>query len=262
MSKPTGKLLITVNSCKDLPNKEFIGRMDIYCKVYIGEGEKFKTKVDKGGHTNPTFNHSFVFNLNGHEDLFHVVVYDEELIGSDKGIGRMDLDITKLVVDNKPHYYDLYNLNNFRKVAGQISLTCRFEGNNWPNQPNTSTTATTTVKQQEQPQQQYHQPQPQQQPVMMMNQQPAPAYAAIQQPQLQQQPMMMMTQPAMVQVRPQMMTQPQVVIAQPQPVMYAQPQPMMQMQPQVVYQQPMQPQIVYQQQATAPSFVYQQPRYQ
>ena len=101
---------------KNLKDMELIGKMDPYVTLKCGK-EEFKTKVQKKAGTNPTFNQSFIFNLEGKEDALHINVLDEDLV-SDDHIGRVDINLHKLVETDKQVAYQLVSKNDFKKVTG------------------------------------------------------------------------------------------------------------------------------------------------
>jgi len=224
-TKLVGKLTLNVVAGKGLKDMELIGKMDPYVVLKCGK-EEFKTKVQKKAGCNPTFNQSFIFNLEGKEDVLHVNVLDEELV-SDAHIGRADLNLLNLVKTDKATGYQLVSKDDFKKVTGELILKVEsFIGTGAPNPAvHTPTAAASPVH--------HHQPQQQQQ--VVYQQQPQVVY------QQQQQPRVVVMQ------QPQMMAQPQLVQGA-DGKLYAIQQPM-QAQPQVVYmQQPMQPQVMYMQQ--------------
>lgn len=241
-----GRLYITVLECKELANKELLGKMDPYVTLDItGSKEKHKTKTISGGHTTPKFNQSFIFNLEGKEDLFHANVYDHETLGSDDHVGRCDISLDKLDITDKPNWYDLRDKNNFTKIAGYICLTCKFDGTGWPNQ--------TTVA-----------PTPAPAPAPAPAAAPAPAPAPIQ----QQQPIMYQAQPQFAPVYAPHPHGGSVIYAQAppgQPIMYAaqpQQQPLVYAQQQpVVYAQQPQPGLVYAQPGQPLIYAQQPPQY-
>jgi hypothetical protein len=264
----TGRLTVTLKGGKDLAEKD-VGKQDPYCKIHIGsdsKSEKYKSKVHKKGGKTPVWDQSFIFNLKGVKlaEVFHLTCWDEDLM-SDDMIGRADVPLSHLVSKRgtKPFDIQLVDKDNFKKIAGYITMTVEFDGTGAPPletdkleapketpRPTTPTTTPTpstapaptpvhtptpTYVQPTTPSQptypSYGQPQPQPQPVMAFGQ-PQPV---MQQPVLIQQP-----------TYPGTFTSPPVFTAQPSyPIGY---QPTL-MQP--VYTQP----VVMQQQPT----FYQQP---
>lgn len=199
--------VLTVNVIKavGLRDTRTIGKQNPYAKLTTGS-ESFKTKAHEKGGTDPQWNQSFIFNLDGKDQFMHVVVYDKETL-TDDTIARFDIPLATLAAATGEVAYNLVHPNDFKKSAGAICLSCEFRD---PNAPVVPAAAAAPAAQ----------PQPvvQQQP-QVIYQQPQPQVVYMQQPQ----------QPQIV------YQQPQVVYQQPQPqIIYQQPQP------QVVYQQPVQ----------------------
>jgi hypothetical protein len=172
--------------------------------------EEFKTKVQKKAGCNPTFNQSFIFNLEGKEDSLHINVLDEDLV-SDDHIGRADINLLNLVKTDKQTAYQLVSKDDFKKITGELILKVEsFVGTGAPNPAVHAAPVTATT--------------------------PAP---------MQQQQIIYQQQPRMVVMQqPQMMAQPQLVQGA-DGKLYAIQQPMVQ--PQVMYVQQPQPQVVYMQ---------------
>jgi len=222
--KLVGKLTLNVVAGKNLKDMELVGKMDPYVVLKCGK-EEFKTKVQKKAGTNPTFNQSFIFNLEGKEDALHVNVLDEDLV-SDDHIGRADINLANLVKTDKPVAYQLVNKDDFKKVTGELILKVEsFVGTGAPNPAVHAAPAAAPVAHGA-PSMAHGQPQ------VIMQQQPQIIY--------QQQPRMVVMQ------QPMMAPQPQLVQGA-DGKLYAIQQPM-QMQPQVMYMQQPQQQVVYMQQ--------------
>jgi hypothetical protein len=256
--------------------------MDPFVEVWIagGSDEKFKTKVVKDGHQNPTFEQSYIFNLIGQEDLLHVNVWHEATLGNDH-IGRVDVALDLLDMSDKPHAYQLKDRSNFSQQTGDIFISMKFEGHGLPEgsfafkthesrlHPEGVAPVQTPNYAQPPPQPQYvSQAPPQQQqyqspPPQQQYQQPPPQQYQQQPPQQYQQPPPQQYQQPPVQYQSQApVYQTQAPIYQSQPVYQAPPQPVYAAPPPVyqpVYQQPapvfIQPQIQF---APAPTVVYQQ----
>jgi len=130
--KLVGKLTINVVAGKNLKDMELIGKMDPYVTLKCGK-EEFKTKVQKKAGTNPTFNQSFIFNLEGKEEALHLNALDEDMV-SDDHIGRCDIPLDKLVQTDKPVAYQLVSKTDFKKITGELILKCEsFVGTGAPN---------------------------------------------------------------------------------------------------------------------------------
>jgi len=256
-----GKLTVTLNSCRALKSTELVGKMDPYVIVNItgNKDEKFKTKVVKGGHENPTFDQAYIFNLEGKEDLLHVNVWNSRTLGDDH-VGRLDLSLDNLDLSGKPRWYQLKDRSNFTKVNGEISMTCIFEGQGLPS----GTLAFTTHQAAKEAAEAASSPAVAPAPAAVSTPSPAPQ---VQTPP-QQQPPQYASQPQQYGSQPQQYgSQPQQYQTPPQqqqqygypgqqyqsqtPVYQAPRQP----QPQVVYAAT-QPAVVYQ---AAPQVVYAQP---
>ena len=186
-----GKLTLNVVAGKNLKDMELIGKMDPYVVLKCGK-EEFKTKVQKKAGTNPTFNQSFIFNLEGKEDALHINVFDEDLV-SDDHIGRCDIPLHKLVETDKQVAFQLVSKNDFKKITGDLILKVEsFVGTGAPNPAAPKPVAAAPAPAPAMPQQQVvYAQQPQPRVVMMAAPQPQLVQGAdgklyaIQQPQQQ-----------------------------------------------------------------------------
>jgi len=201
-----GKLTVTVHKARGLKDTNLVAKLDPYVQLWT-DGEKFKTKTHENGGTTPSWEQSFIFNLEGKEDSVHFHVWDKETL-SDDSVGRADLNLKTGIKYNVQEWYQLVDKDNFSKKTGEVLLTFTFTGTGGPSAPTTTATATPT------PTPVVQQPVQQQQPVM-------------------QQPMQSFGQPMQMGYPGQPMMQPMYAPQQPQ-VVYVQ-QPVQQ--PQVVYVQ-------------------------
>lgn len=248
MTTTIKKLIITVIEGKGLKETNLFTKMTTYVHFKCG-GEEFKTKPAEKQDKNPKFNNqSFIFNLDGKEDVVHILIYSKETLSDDR-IGRMDVKIADLAKAEKPTWFSVFDMDNFSKERGHLCLSVECEPkphhHKKEEQKAATTTTTTTVQQ---PQVQVQQPQVQ---VQQVQQQPQVVYQQ-QQPQYTQPMMapqmgvpMMMPQMGMPMGIPEVIINPatgqtQVVFAQPmmqQPMVYGQPQQVYG-QPQQMYGQP------------------------
>lgn len=243
-----GKLTVTIHKAIDLKDVQTFGKQDPYCKLSIGN-EQFNTRIVKGGGKNPSWEQAFLFNLTGVEDALHIKINDQETT-IDRPIGRCDIQLQDLVTkaSKGPATFQVLDVSNFSKMAGQIQISVEFTGTGLVSS-NTSTstnTAASTPTPAPAPVQPVQQKQPvQQQPPQQQYQQPPQQYQQHPQQYQQQQPPMYQQAPVYAQAPAP------VYVQQPAPVVYQQPiQPVYVQQPQVVYGQPMvqpmvQPGIVY-----------------
>ena len=67
--------LCEVHAARGLANRLLVGQMDPYAVVHLSNSKdaKFKTKVVKDAHQNPVWEQSYIFNLEGKEELLHCV---------------------------------------------------------------------------------------------------------------------------------------------------------------------------------------------
>lgn len=155
----TGRLTLTIHGAHRLTNKTLLSTMDPFVKIYTSNSdEKFKTRVHTDGGQTPVWNQTFVFNLQGVEDLFHINVFHETTFGGNDEIGRFDGPWEKLIYDNQKHTYELSDPNSFTKSAGTIDLSVSFQGAGLP--ANLLPVSNVVAQQkpiQAQPQQQYAQ---------------------------------------------------------------------------------------------------------
>jgi len=128
-----GKFTLTVNSARALAVKELLGKMDPYTVVTISgsKDDKFKTKVAVDQHQTPVWEQSYIFNLEGKEEILHLNVWNQATLGDDH-IGRLDLSLDCMDMSGKPAWYQLKDKSNFTKQTGEIRLTCVFDGSGLP----------------------------------------------------------------------------------------------------------------------------------
>jgi pyruvate/2-oxoglutarate dehydrogenase complex dihydrolipoamide acyltransferase (E2) component len=107
--------------------------MDPFCVIHLSNSkdEKFKTKVAKNGHRNPTFEQSYIFNLEGKEELLHCNAWHEATLGDDH-IGRLDLSLDALDMSGTKRWYQLKDKTNFTKETGEICMSIIFDGHGLP----------------------------------------------------------------------------------------------------------------------------------
>jgi hypothetical protein len=253
-----GKLTVEVKEAKELYNTELLGKMDPFATLKMENSkEEFSTKIHKDGHRTPKWEQSFIFNMEGKEDILHVFVMDKDLVGSGT-VGRLDINLKQLKMGEMWH--NIVSKDDFSKVHGKILLKFAFQGTGLADQGSASTLSVASK--------------------------PAVTQAPVQIAQVQQQTMFkphhvqqQVQQPVQVQQQPpQYVQQPQVVVQQQQRTISFQPQvyqqpimtqptiyvPQVQTQPQVIYQQPQmfQPQVQFVQQQQQPQIIYQQPQVQ
>jgi len=128
-----GKMTLTIHSARGLAVKELIGKMDPYAVAHISgsKDEKFKTKVAQDQHQTPVWEQSYIFNLEGKEEILHVNVWNQATLGDDH-IGRLDLTLDGLDMSGKPAWYQLKDKQNFSKQTGEVRMSVVFEGTGLP----------------------------------------------------------------------------------------------------------------------------------
>lgn len=142
----SGHMTVTIHGGDNFTNKDLMSKMDPYAELWLKK-EKFKTAVIKKAGTECKWNQSFIFNLKGYAltDIFHVHVYDKDLLKSDS-IGRVDLALDSLLKKRaqNPMKLMLVDKDNFKKMAGFVYLTVKFDGTGAPNADPVATAATST----------------------------------------------------------------------------------------------------------------------
>lgn len=128
-----GKMTVTVHQARNLTNKILIGQMDPYAVVKLSNSKdtEFKTKIAKDQHQSPVWEQSYIFNLEGREELLHANVWHSAAL-SDDNIGRMDLPLDSLDLSGRPRWYQLKNKSDFTKQTGELSMSIVFEGSGLP----------------------------------------------------------------------------------------------------------------------------------
>ncbi|RHZ54305.1 hypothetical protein Glove_428g31 [Diversispora epigaea] len=122
-----GKLEVLVASAKNLKATDYVGKNDPYVALSVDGEHKQKTKVIDGGGANPTWDHSFIFNLNEGQNKLYVQVYDSDAgaASADDFIGGTTIPLEKLfksgIVDE---WYPLLGDNS--NESGSINLKMKF----------------------------------------------------------------------------------------------------------------------------------------
>jgi len=124
-----GELTVEILEAKALHNVDLIGKMDPFVEITCGGKEKFATNVITGGHQTPKWSQSFIFHLEGKEDLLHINVLDKRGLVTPTNIGRLDLQL-KSVIDHFEHqkWHDILDKDDFKKPHGQLFLGFKFNG--------------------------------------------------------------------------------------------------------------------------------------
>jgi len=176
---------------RHLKDKDLFTKMDPYCYVQLGH-TKHRTKTNKNGGKNPTWNESFTFPISDNMLSMPIIVtvWDDDF-GRDEQVGTISIPVNGLIA--KPFEDNWYTImHHTNRPVGEIHVISRFEpdggmggypqGQNWaPQQPQGGYQP---QQQQQQPyyggppqQQQYQQPygqQQQQYPQQGYQQQPPP----------------------------------------------------------------------------------------
>jgi len=188
MTSYNGALMVTLHAARGLKNVNLIGKQSPYAKLSCGS-ESFQSKVHQSAGTAAEWNQAFMFNLNGVDPVFKIHVLDKGML-KDDNIGRIDITLAELSgAVNK--WYGLVDCDNFKMMAGDISLSVDWKGT--PALPGATTTPVAPAP--------TPTPTPPPQQVIVVQQQP-------QQVVIQQQPqqVMMQPQPMMMQPVPMVIT--------------------------------------------------------
>lgn len=169
---PKGQLTITAHKGESLRDVQTIGKQDPYCKLTAGS-ESFKTKVHDNGGTAPSWEQSFLFNLDGKTDKMNITIYDKGTI-SDDIIARVDIPLLTLLKEEKQQKIQVIHPNNFTQTAGFVYVTASFKGTGGPAPAAKPASAAPAPAPAPQPQQQvvYVVAPGQQQPQVVYQQQP------------------------------------------------------------------------------------------
>jgi len=81
--------------------------------------------VHEDGGQNPVWEQSFIFNLEGKEDVVHIHVFNKELV-SDALVGRADIGLKELAVD-EAKWFTCFDPSNFKKSHGSVLITTKFQ---------------------------------------------------------------------------------------------------------------------------------------
>ena len=122
--KAFGTLAVTVIKCGSLrAGRGAFGKADPYVKIRIGEREGRTAPVPQGG-KEPTFNKVFQFEIVTEKEM-EVEVFDREVVGEDKLMGRAKVSILDWIAQGK--YCGKTDLIDDRKrLAGYIELDATF----------------------------------------------------------------------------------------------------------------------------------------
>ncbi|CAD8116220.1 unnamed protein product [Paramecium sonneborni] len=129
----SGTLMIKPLKAKLTHDTEFLGKMDPYCKVIIGnQTQRTREHTDAGKH--PTWNQSLSFRRTN-EYLAEIQVWDSDEVSKDDLVGETSIALQKYLVDT-PIPAEWINLSYKGKPAGQIYIAFEwFSDSKYQQQP-------------------------------------------------------------------------------------------------------------------------------
>jgi len=95
MSHSHGTLEVTIVEGRHLKDEDIVGKNDAYVELYLDKDYKQRTTTIKDSNS-PTWNQTFTFNLQKHQDELHLHVYDDDVVGRDS-IGSAKINLKKHV---------------------------------------------------------------------------------------------------------------------------------------------------------------------
>lgn len=122
--KPFGTLAVTVIKCGSLrAGRGAFGKADPYVKLQVGEREERTAPVPQGG-KEPIFNKGFQFDIVAEKEL-EVEVFDREVVGEDKLMGRAKVSILDWIAQGK-YSGKIDLIDDSKRLAGHIELDATF----------------------------------------------------------------------------------------------------------------------------------------
>ncbi len=118
-----GTLYTKVQNGKFIKNHDFIGKMDTYVVVTVGD-QQFKTEVAKSGGKEPQWNTLFAIPVMQAPGA-HIQVYDKEMIGKDSLIGETFLPMQALAGQGSQTNWFPVNAKDGRQ-SGQLLIASEF----------------------------------------------------------------------------------------------------------------------------------------
>ena len=128
--KPFGTLAVTVIKCGSLrAGRGAFGKADPYVKIRVGEREEKTAPVPQGG-KEPIFNKGFQFDIVTEKEL-EVEVFDREVVGEDKLMGRAKVSILDWIAQGK-YSGKIDLIDDSKRLAGHIELDATFSSSSSP----------------------------------------------------------------------------------------------------------------------------------
>ena len=122
--KPFGTLAVKVVKCGSLrAGKGAFGKADPYVKIKVGEREVRTAPVPQGG-KEPVFNKDFSFDIVTEQEL-DVEVFDKEVVGEDKLMGKAKVSILDWIAQGK-YSGKIDLIDDSKRLAGHIELQASF----------------------------------------------------------------------------------------------------------------------------------------
>ena len=99
---PDGKARVSIIKAKDLVKSDLVGKSDPYALMKYGT-QKYKTPTIKNSQ-NPRWDCEVEFDFpDGDSSAVNIEVFDEDLLGKDKSLGKVNVDMNDLDNLASPH---------------------------------------------------------------------------------------------------------------------------------------------------------------
>lgn len=133
----SGTLTIVVQNARFSSDKDFLGKMDPYVVVRIGQNE-FRTVAANGMGSTPVWNQSFTCYVTGepNQQVMTLEVYDKDKISRDDFLGSATLSLAQ-VYQNRTAMQSVLLHNKAGREAGELNLQLTFapQGGSQPYRP-------------------------------------------------------------------------------------------------------------------------------
>ena len=118
-----GKLIVKPTRAKLTRDTEFLGKMDPYIALSVGD-EKRRTKTHDNAGKTPVWFDVFEFNKTNEETIFFDV-HDED-VGKDDLVGSGTISLDAICVAKPPHFSEPIKIFYKEKEAGEVYFEITF----------------------------------------------------------------------------------------------------------------------------------------
>ena len=125
MSAHEGTVVIKPIQANFYKNDQLVGKMDPYCKFYIGDGSVAKTEVCKDGSLHPYWDDILALKKKGDEQFLHCLIKNKNLLGGNKDMGLCKIELKTL--DASQETTQWYNVFAGNLAVAKLLLSISFK---------------------------------------------------------------------------------------------------------------------------------------